>query len=296
LRVAEYQCLNSNIYSKKGRSYHRKVTAAEPEDSIDRVLRDWARERPDLDFTPVGIVARLARTRGHLDAGLQHVFDRYHLTAADFAVIVSLRRAGAPYQIPQAGLISRLGLTSGTISVRIDRLSGRGVVVRADDPDDRRVQLVRLTAEGLRLFDEIAPAHLANEDRLLSALSPAERGQLAGLLRLLLVSFETGERAEAGPLGLELYAAHIARSRRAALGLSDPPGLLVAAPPAAGTPAVAAGLRQGDLITAVNGQPVRRCDALAAAVAGAGPGSTLRLSVLRGEQSRLVRITQPAMP
>lgn len=166
-------------------------------DSVDRLLQDWARERPDLDFAPVAIVTRLARLRRHLDAGLQHVFDRYDLTAADFTVIVSLRRAGAPYCRAQAELMAQLGLTSGTMSVRIDRLVSRGVVVRQDHPDDRRVQLIRLTDEGLRLFDEIAPAHLANEDRLLSALTATDREQLAGLLRLLL-EFIRGRRRDRG--------------------------------------------------------------------------------------------------
>jgi hypothetical protein len=61
---------------------------------------------------------RLARVRAHLDAELAAVFDRYELSPADFQVIVTLRRAGAPFQMPQARLLTALGLTSGTISVR----------------------------------------------------------------------------------------------------------------------------------------------------------------------------------
>jgi len=264
-----------------------------PEDYVDQLLRDWAQQRPDLDFSPVGIVTRLERVRGHLEAGLKQVFDRYGLSAADFVVIVSLRRAGAPYCLPQAQLMARLGLTSGTVSVRVDRLAARGVVVREDDPDDRRVQLVRLTDEGLRLFDDIAPVHLANEDRLLSALNPAEQEQLAGLLRRLLTSFEDSQASAAGPLGVELYPAHIARSLRHAVGLSDPPGMLVAAPPLPGTPAADAGLRQGDLITAVNDREIRSRTGLAEVLSSAAPGAPLRVSILRGEQPRQLQLRSP---
>ncbi len=265
-------------------------------DSVDRLLQDWARERPDLDFQPVAVVTRLARLRRHLDAGLQHVFDRYDLTAADFTVIVSLRRAGAPYRLAQAELIAQLGLTSGTMSVRVDRLVSRGVVVRNDHPDDRRIQLIQLTAEGLRLFDEIAPAHLANEDRLLSALTATERDQLARLLRVLLESFEDTTGTAIGPLGAEIYPAHIARARRAAVGLSDPPGLLVAGPPRPGSPAAAAGLRQGDLITAVDDREVHSRTALARQLASAAPGSPVRVSVLRGEQPHELTLSLPGRP
>jgi DNA-binding MarR family transcriptional regulator len=84
--------------------------------------------------------------------------------------------------MPQARLMTALGLTSGTISVRVDRLLCRGVVTRESDDTDARVTRIRLTGEGLRLFDEIAPVHLANEDRLLSALDDDERDALAGLV------------------------------------------------------------------------------------------------------------------
>lgn len=74
--------------------------------------------------------------------------------------------------------------------VRLTRLVGKDVVTRTPSPDDARGTVVTLTAKGLRLFDEVAPAHLANEEVLLSALTDTEREQLAGLLRKLLVGFE----------------------------------------------------------------------------------------------------------
>ncbi len=262
-------------------------------DSVDRLLGDWARERPDLDFAPVGIVTRLARVRSHLETELERVFDRYDLSPADFVVIVSLRRAGAPYRLPQAGLMSRLALTSGTVSVRVDRLVKRGVVVREPSPGDRRGQLVRLTDKGLRLFDEIAPVHLANEERLLSALTPDERSTLTDLLRRLLLSFEPGNPGAVRSLGLQLEPAHVARRRRAAVGLSDPPGLLVADHPPEGSPAAAAGLTRGDLITAIDGRPVLSDTALSDAIS-AGAGARLAVTVLRGEQRHQLILAVPS--
>src|SRR6266516_6446151 len=144
-------------------------------DSVDQILAEWARQRPDLDFSTLGITSRMARVRAHLDAGLLEVFRRFDLTAADFRVIVTLRRAGPPPELPQARLTAQLALTSGTMSLRIDRLTKRGIVTRGPDPGDKRGQRIRLTAEGLALFDQIAPLHLANEDRLLSGLTPGER-------------------------------------------------------------------------------------------------------------------------
>jgi DNA-binding MarR family transcriptional regulator len=265
----------------------------EPEpvqDSIDLLLADWARERPDLDFSPVGVITRLARVRAHIETALLQVFRDFGLTAADFRVIVTLRRVGPPYELPQARLMTQLALTSGTISLRVDRLVKRGIITRAADPDDKRGQRLRLTADGLRLFDKITPVHLANEERLLSSLTPGERETLAQLLRKLLISFESGTVQAGLPLGMRLEPAHLARYRRTAVGLSDTPGLLVAET-IEGTPAASAGLARGDLIIAANGTESRSEDALAQAISHAGPGGQLRLSVLRGNDHHQITVT-----
>ena len=262
-------------------------------DSVDQLLAEWEHQRPDLDFSPVGIASRLTRVRAHLDAGQLQLLRRFDLSPADFRVIVALRRAGSPYELPQARLMSQLALTSGTVSLRVDRLTKHGVVTRNADPDDKRGQRVRLTADGLRLFDEIAPLHLANVDRLLSGLTPGERATLAQLLRQLLISFESGT-VEAGlPLGMRLEPAHLARSRRIAVGLSDTPGLLVT-DTITGTPAAAAGLTRGDLIVAVDGLESRSEVVLAQAITRAGPGGRLRLSVLRGNDPHRINVRIPA--
>jgi len=49
---------------------------------------------------------------------------------------------------------------------------------------------VTLTEKGRRRFEAAAPAHLANENRMLAALSRRERDLLISLLRRLLLSLE----------------------------------------------------------------------------------------------------------
>ncbi|HWE88190.1 MAG TPA: MarR family transcriptional regulator [Pseudonocardiaceae bacterium] len=268
------------------------VAPGQATDSVDQLLDEWARQHLDLDFSPVGVATRLSRVDAHLSAGVRRVFEDYDLSSPDFRVIVALRRSGAPYRLPQSRLMAQLALTSGTISVRLDRLAKRGVVVREPDPADRRGQLVRLTDEGVRLFDEIAPVHLSNEDRLLSALTDDERSTLTELLRRLLISFESGT-VEAGlPLGMRLEPARIARAKRAAVGLSDTPGLLVSAT-IAGTPAANAGLVRGDLIVAANGREVRADGALADEIRRSGRGGRLRLAVLRGDEPHRITVRVP---
>ncbi len=210
-------------------------------------------------------------------------------------MLVALRRAGAPYAMTQARLMADLALTSGTVSVRVDRLVRRGVLVREPTPDDRRAQTVRLTAEGLRLVGEVGPAHLANEERLLSALHPGEREVLAGLLGRLLVSLESGGVDAGHWFGMRLEPAHVARARRTAVGLSDTCGLLVA-DILPGTPAADAGLVLGDLLTGVDGRELRCHATLAAAATAAGPDGRLRIAVLRGDEPLELSLRLPSPP
>lgn len=261
-------------------------------DSVDRVLADWARERPDLDFTPVGVITRLGRLRGYLDAELATVFAQFGLTAADFRVIVTLRRGGTPYQMLQARLMEALGLTSGTVSVRLDRLERQGIVTREPGPASARGSMVQLTATGLALFDRVAPVHLANEDRLLAALSGDERLALAGLLRRLLASFETRTTEVARDLGLTLEPAHLARQRRQAVGLADRAGLLVAAVRPR-SPAAQAGIERGDLLTRLDGQPVISSTGLALLLDGLADRPSATAVIVRGNEESSVEIRLP---
>ena len=297
------QCCNG-LVSNGGMTwrYGRRVIGARrsygiPEreaawDSVDYLLADWARERPDLDFSPLAVVYRMGQVRRLFEQRMAEVFARHGLTAADFLVIVTLRRVGEPYRMPQARLMDALGLTSGTVSLRLDRLAKAGIVHREPDPDDRRGSVIRLSADGLRLFDAVAPEHLANEDRLLSALTDGERTELAGLLRHLLVSLEPPRSSADAYLGMSLESAHTARGLRSAVGLSDTAGLLVAAVEA-DSAAAGAGLQRGDLIAEVDGTPVLNLGSLAAMLAELGAGESVDLAVLRGDEPHRMVLRRP---
>jgi DNA-binding MarR family transcriptional regulator len=253
---------------------------AHPCDSVDRLLESWGAVRPDLDLSPVAIVARLGRLRRAIDSELETVYAEHDLSGADFSALVTLRRLGGA--VPQTELMRELGLTSGTVSVRVERLVARGL---AQAEPDGRVTRVSLTAAGAELFERVTPAHVAAEDRLLAALDTAERDQLAALLRRLLVSFEgSAAEGELPRLGLVLAPAHVTIAMRRAVGLPPEAGLLVREVEPDG-PAAAAGLRVGDVLR------LRSIAELHAAVRGR---RSVALDVLRGVEALTVRVALTA--
>jgi DNA-binding MarR family transcriptional regulator len=263
-----------------------------PRDSVDALLASWEERRPDLDFSPVAVIARLARLRAHLDAELDRLFAEHGLTAPSFGVLVTLARVDDGGGVSQRRLMDELGLTSGTISVRMDRLVAEGLVDRRPDPASARTTLISLTPRGRELFERVVPAHLANERRLLSGLGAEQLDALAGLLRKLLVEFEGSHPADAtSTLGLTLAPAHVAVALREAVGLPAVVGLLVRTVEDGGL-AAAAGLRTGDVLTAAGGRALRAVADLYAALDDAAGDGRLRVEFVRGtdEQRATLRL------
>ena len=160
------------------------------EDEVDRVVEAWARERPDLDLSPMGVLSRVGRVGHHLDAARRASFADHGVEAWEFDVLAALRRAGPPYELSPGRLVRETLVTSGTMTNRVDRLVARSLVERLPDPADRRGVLVRLTERGRETVDGALSALLERERALLGSLTPAEQGRLASLLRQLSLAVE----------------------------------------------------------------------------------------------------------
>jgi DNA-binding MarR family transcriptional regulator len=253
-----------------------------PRDSVDRLLESWAEADPDLDLSPVAIVARLGRLRRIIEAELEAVYSRHGLNGADFSALVTLRRLERPGGVPQSLLMRELNLTSGTVSVRVERLRACGLARRAPDAGDRRNSLIALTPAGRRVFEQVAPAHVDAEDLLLAALDAGQRAQLVGLLRHLLVSFEGSTVEGATPrLGITVAPAHATLAMRRSMGLPDVAGLLVREVEGGG-PAGRAGIQMGDVLVAAQGQDLRSIATLYATLKARRAAGTVRLTGVRG--------------
>lgn len=157
-------------------------------DAVDAILAQWGRERPDLDVSAMGVVGRISRAQSLLGRELKEFFAARGLESWEFDVLATLRRHGAPYELTAGALLRSAMVTSGAITNRIDRMEAKGLVERVRDTGDRRSVRIRLSPRGLEIVDELVGLHVANEERLLAALSPDERGRLAAALRTLLAS------------------------------------------------------------------------------------------------------------
>ncbi|MFF4724728.1 MarR family winged helix-turn-helix transcriptional regulator [Streptomyces mirabilis] len=158
-----------------------------PQDSVDAIIEQWATARPDLDTAAMevfGRVFRLARTMGDR---MEKAYAPYGISRGEFDVLATLRRSDAPYTLSPRQLSATLMLTTGGMTGRLDKLERAGLLRRSPDPHDRRGLQVTLTDKGLRLIDEAVGAGLAVQTEALAHLGEERAGQLAALLRELLI-------------------------------------------------------------------------------------------------------------
>jgi len=96
------------------------------------------------------------------------------------------------------GLARHMAVTAGTMSLTIDRLEGKGYVVRLRDVADRRRVHVRLTSAGVRVRDASSVLDRPLVEAMVARLTDEERDTAIRGLGLLAAAAQAqmGERAD----------------------------------------------------------------------------------------------------
>jgi MarR family transcriptional regulator for hemolysin len=99
----------------------------------------------------------------------------------------------------QSELAEQLGITGATLTHHLNALERKGLVRRWREDNNRRVQRVELTDDGLELWGRLREVARRHDRQLRSHLSDEEVEQLGALLARLQAGVEAGVRAEAEP-------------------------------------------------------------------------------------------------
>jgi DNA-binding MarR family transcriptional regulator len=123
---------------------------------------------------------------------------RYELDIPEWRVLATL---GFRHEPCSAQYIADCTRThKSTISRAVTSLMKRQIVERVENADDRREFRLRLTREGVALYEELIPRLLRKEQEILSGLSAQERRDFARLLGKIeqgLDLVQTSEEADA---------------------------------------------------------------------------------------------------
>ncbi len=97
----------------------------------------------------------------------------------------TLEILGADGDLRMTELAAKMGVTTGSLTVLVDRLERGGYVLRKPHETDRRSIRVGLTGEGERLFGEHHKLHEQLTQEICCVLSPEEAEQFANMLERL---------------------------------------------------------------------------------------------------------------
>jgi MarR family transcriptional regulator, transcriptional regulator for hemolysin len=138
--------------------------------------------------TPIGL--RLTRTSRAVTQAFERAMAQAGGSVSTWQVLLLVRSANWDTQSEMA---EQLGITAATLTHHLNALERKGLVRRWREDNNRRVQRVELTNEGVELWGRLRAVAVRHDKLLRSQLSDEEVEQLGALLERL----EAGVQAEA---------------------------------------------------------------------------------------------------
>ncbi len=130
-----------------------------------------------------GALLQLLRTSEAIWNASRAFFGQWDLGPSQFNILNVLR--DHPDGVTQVELSRQLIMHRSNVTGMIDRLEERGLVVRCDNPDDRRAYRVVLTASARKLLAEVLPAYYDAAEAVFAGFSQKRAGELASELAKL---------------------------------------------------------------------------------------------------------------
>ncbi|MGF1851821.1 MarR family winged helix-turn-helix transcriptional regulator [Vibrio gigantis] len=159
-------------------------------DAIDRVVEQWAKEKPELETEPMAMMGRIMRIAKYMETQVAELHKKYDMKLGEFDVLATLRRSGKPYRLTPSELIGSMMLTSGAMTNRLDKLEAKGLISREHSKEDRRSVSVQLTKDGLILIDQMMIEHVEMQKKLVKSMSASQKKNTNQLLKTWLSAYE----------------------------------------------------------------------------------------------------------
>ena len=137
---------------------------------------------PDQTGTDESLADAFLSVSRRLRETSQETLAPWDINPSQFRALRVLNHHGA---IRLSDLSGRLHIAPRSATEVVDALESRGLVERRPDPSDRRATLAELTEHGTGVLRAIRAARGTEAERVFDRLSPADRDQLARVLRQL---------------------------------------------------------------------------------------------------------------
>jgi MarR family 2-MHQ and catechol resistance regulon transcriptional repressor len=141
----------------------------------DRVHESWS-AHDSFDRSTIEMILSLYRAHAVLDTVVSRTLSRWDLSVSTFNILMLLHeeKLGLPLHV----LGELLVVSRPNVTRLVASMVDKGLVVRSEGAEDRRVRIARLTPKGHRLAERLLPQHLAAMRELLGGFRRAQRVEL----------------------------------------------------------------------------------------------------------------------
>lgn len=163
------------------------------EDRLDRLSREWSKQRSDMDLSPWQVWGRITRLNDIFVLRLSRLLSQHDLNFKELQTLGALIVGGPPYEASPNKISQHHLLTSGGTANALTRMEKKGLITRRKDPSDGRAVIVSVTQKGLDAFNAVIDKENTIEHQLLDGIRPEERDAVAGVLRKILRNIDEDE-------------------------------------------------------------------------------------------------------
>lgn len=158
-------------------------------ENLEKAKLEWNRIHPEYNLDSVEIFAVLFQVSNIIDKKRCGFLKEIGLAPWSFDTLSLLRRSQGKILTPSQ-FIKELGITSGTMTHRIDMLEKEGFVVRKKNENDGRSFPVELTEKGQVLIEKALKKYIYESDLLFSNFSMNEKKIIFKVMKELLIKLK----------------------------------------------------------------------------------------------------------
>ncbi len=138
---------------------------------------------PEVIVPEESLIYGLACTFSLVEKQIENSLKQYKLSIPKFNALMIIKHQGREAGISQAEISKKLIVTASNITKLLDRLEKDELICRFPDPDDRRVNIIKVTEKASLLTDEVWPVYLEKVQEVSTVFTAQEQVQLMQLLK-----------------------------------------------------------------------------------------------------------------
>jgi len=147
-----------------------------------QVIRDITRQTPGIEPSSIETYLLFMLVASEVFTALQTELGRYGLSDGKLSILLQLSTSPEGALTPSQ-LAESLGIKRASVTDLLSGLERAQLVVREPSPEDGRMALIRLNAQGQELLQRLIPDHFRRIQGLMQTLNEQEKQALMVLLQ-----------------------------------------------------------------------------------------------------------------